>query len=234
MVQVTRSRPRFPDGRPDPTSLAPVKITQLAALLAAAALLAGCGDSGGNAATTDPNVAASAPVPGVTLPPGALVEQVLRPDEVPAGMVPILQGSGPRDAKVVASYSGSGPAAAEAEARLKAHKFQSAYVAQYANAATAQVIVVVVSRFATPADAAADFADDIKSSQGKTVPTATTIGEQSAVTTQPLPGTPKTDLVLVRFRRDSRTWSLAYRAPTTADVQLPIQLATSLLARTSP
>jgi hypothetical protein len=210
-----------------------VKITHAPTLLLAAALLAGCGGGSDTPTATDPDVAASAPLPGVTLPPGALVDQVLRPDEVPAGMVPILQGSGPRDAKVVASYSGTGAAATAAEARLRAHKFQAAYVAQYANEATAQVIVVVVSRFATPADAAADFADDIKSSQGKTVPTATTIGEQSTVTTQPLPGTPKTDLVLVRFRRDARTWSLAYRAPTTADVQLPIQLATSLLARTS-
>jgi hypothetical protein len=222
-----------------------VKIALLVPILVAPLLLSGCSDDGTTATpqgTENPDVAASAPIAGVTLPPDVLVDQVLRPDEVPAGMVPIILGSGPRDANVVASYSGTGTDAAAAEARLKAHGFQSAYVAQYANQATAQVIVVLASRFATAANAAADFGDDLKgSSGGKTVP-STTVGDESAVTVQTFAGTPKTataaatpktDLVLVRFRRGTTTWSLAYRAPSAADVQLPIQLARVLLARTA-
>ncbi|MCW2544682.1 MAG: hypothetical protein JWM40_2234 [Frankiales bacterium] len=222
-----------------------MKIALLVPILVAPLLLSGCTDDGTTATpqgTENPDVAASAPIAGVTLPPDALVDQVLRPDEVPAGMVPILLGSGPRDAKVVASYSGTGATATAAAARLKAHSFQSAYVAQYANQATAQVIVVLASRFGTPANAAADFGDDLRgSTSGKAVPSAT-VGDESAVTVQTLPGTPKTakaaatpktDLVLVRFRRGAMTWSLAYRAPSPADVQLPIQLATRLLARTA-
>jgi hypothetical protein len=219
-----------------------VKITQLAALLTAPVLLAGC--SGGSTSgatptgTDNPDVAASAPLPGVTLPPDALVDLVLRPDEVPAGMVPILNGTGPRDAKVVASYSGTGAQAAAAEARLKAHHFQSAYVVQYANQATAQVIVVLASRFADPASAAADFGDDLKADAGTVVPKET-IGDESRVTVQTFPAsagppkTPATDLVLVRFRRGLTTWSLAYRAPSTASVQLPVDLAKKLLGRTT-
>lgn len=208
-------------------------IYRLLALVVAPILLAGC--SGGSPTavpqgTDNPDVAASAPVPGVSLPPGALVDQVLRPDEVPAGMVPILKGSGPRDVAVVAGYSGSGPAAAAAEARLKAHAFVGAYVAQYANQGTGQVISILASRFGSAASAAADFTDDLRGPQGKTVPTAM-LGEQSAVTVQSVPGR-TADLVLVRFRRGTTTWSLAYQAPAPADAQLPITLARTLLTRT--
>ena len=211
-----------------------MKTTRLLPLAVAAAVLTGC--SGGGSATpqgTDnPDVAASAPVPGVSLPPGALVDQVLRPDEVPAGMVPILKGSGPRDIHVVASYSGTGPAAAAAEAKLKAHAFVAAYVAQYANQSTAQVLSIVASQFGTAAGAKADFADDLKGAQGTTV-AAPTLGEQSTVTIEPRPGAATSDLVLVRFRRGTTTWSRAYEAPSPANAQLPIQLAKALLARTA-
>jgi hypothetical protein len=205
------------------------------ALVAAAALLTSCSGGGGAAVpqgTDNPDIAASAPIPGVSLPAGELVDQVLKPDEVPAGMVPIVKGSGPRDAKVVASYSGTGAAAASAEARLKAHQFVSAYVAQYANLSTGQVLSMVVSRFGSAPAAAADFADDLKGNQGKTV-ASPTLGEQSAVTVQSVPGTPASELVLVRFRRGTMTWSLAYKARTPADAQLPIQLAQKVLGRTA-
>lgn len=199
------------------------------------ALMVGC--SGGTSravpqGTENPDVAASAPLPGVTLPPGGLRDQVLLPEEVPAGMVPILKGSGPRTASVVAGYSGTGATAAAAEARLTAHKFVSAYVGQYANLSTGQVISVLASQFADARSAAADFTDDIKTPQGKTVPHET-IGEQSAVTIQDMPGTPKAQLVLVRFRRATMTWSLAYKANAPADATLPITLAGTLLGRTA-
>lgn len=210
-----------------------MKITQRLPLLVAAAVLAGCSASGSATpqGTDNPDVAASAPIPGVTLPADALRDLVVRPDEVPAGMVPVLKGSGPRDAHVVAGYSGTGAAAAAAEARLHSHGFVSAYVGQYANPTTGQILSMLASRFATAAGAAADFADDIKGNQGKTV-AGPTIGEQSAVTVQAVPGSPASELVLVRFRRGTTTWSLAYKARTPADAALPIALARTVLTRT--
>lgn len=212
-----------------------MKINRLLPLVVAPLLLTACSGESGTATprgTDNPDVAASAPLPGVTLPPDALVDQVVRPDEVPAGMVPVLKGTGPRDAHVVASYSGTGPAATSAEARLKAHGFVSAYVVQYANPNTGQVLSMVASRFGSAAGAAADLADDLKGNQGKSV-VSPVIGEQSAVTVQAVPGTPPSDLVLVRFRRGTMTWSLAYKAVTPADAQLGITLAQKVLGRTS-
>lgn len=133
---------------------------------------------------------------------------------------------------MVASYSGTGQVAIDAEARLRSHAFQDAYVAQYANQGTGQVLSVLASRFGSAEAATADFADDVKAPQGKTVATPV-IGEQSAVTVQSTPGGAKTDLVLVRFRRGTTTWSLAYQAPAPADAQVAIGLARTLLSRTA-
>lgn len=200
----------------------------LAALLLGAA---GCsGDTPDSQPT--PGTAASSPLPGVTLPPGALAEQVLQPDEVPPGMLPILKGSGPRTISVVAGYSGSGAAQAAAQQRLSAHGFTGAYVAQYANPANGQVLSVLASRFSTAKGARDDFADDLKGGSGKPVVTPT-IGEQSSVTQQPLKEKPPAELVIVRFRRGTTTWSLAYKAPAPVEAQLAIDLAQKLLARTA-
>lgn len=193
-------------------------------------LLASC--SGGSTPTTDPDVAASAPVPGLTLPPDTLATLVSQPDEVPAGMVPLAAGSGARDLAVVAGYSGTGAAEKAAEAKLKAHGFVKAYVAQYASESTGQVLSILVSEFATAAGATADLADDLKAAQGKSV-SAATLGEQSAVTQQDIPGSIASQLVIARFRRGVDTWSLAYKAGPTADPQVAIGLATKLLSRTA-
>lgn len=204
---------------------------RLVALAAAPLLLVGCsgGSQSPHSSSTDADVAASAPVPGVTLPPDALVDLVLHPDEVPAGMVPLIKGSGPRTLGVVAGYSGNGTAAA---AKLSAHGFRGAYVAQYANQRTGQVLSILASQFGAVAGATADFADDLRSPQGKAVATPT-LGEQSSVTIQSIPGSVASQLVLVRFRRGTTTWSLAYKAGPTADPRVAIDLATKLLARTA-
>ncbi len=202
----------------------------LLALLAAPLLLAGC--SGGSATPVqDPQAAASAPVPGVTLPPDALAELVPLPSEVPAGTVPVLSGSGPRDLATVAGYSGTGATATAAAAKLTAHGFVKAYVGQYANPSTGQVLSVLASTFGSVAGATADFADDQAAASGKKVATPT-LGDASSVTVQDVPGTPAKQLVLVRFRRGSTTWSLAYQAGPTADPKVGIDLAAALLKRT--
>ena len=214
-----------------PTTLPDVRTRGLVALAVTPWLLVGCAGAA-SAPKVNPDVAASAPVPGVTLPPDSLVDLVLRPDEVPAGMVPLLNGSGPRTLSVVAGYSGSGATETTAEAKLTAHGFVKAYVAQYANQGTGQVLSILASQFGTSAGAKADFADDLLGATGKNV-VAPTLGEQSAVTLQSIQGSVASELVLVRFRRGTTTWSLAYKAGPTADAQVAIDLAKRLLARTS-
>jgi hypothetical protein len=202
--------------------------TRWATLALLPALLVGC--SNDTTPAPDPGVAASAPLPGVTLPPDALRDLVPAPDEVPAGMTPLLAGSGPRDLAVVAGYSGTGADAKAAEKKLSDHGFVKAYVAQYANQATAQSITVLVSEFAAANGAAADLTDDIEAFNGKVVPTET-LGEQSQVSIQETPGAGASQLVLVRFRKGVHTWLVSYSATPTADPKVATDLAALLLAR---
>ena len=203
----------------------------LAALAVLPCLLVGCSHSG-SPDLSDPTVQASAPVPGITLPPGTLSNLVPTPEEVPAGMVPVLQGSGPRTLEVVASYSGTGAAAARAAESLRAHGFQDAYVAQYANQATGQVVSVVVSQFATKDGATSDFSDDERGTSG-TIVSAETVGDASTVTTQAVPGKVASELTLLRFIKGTDTWVIAYQAAPKADPAVPIGLAKTILARTT-
>lgn len=214
----------------DPTLPYPAVVisTRWAALVLLPALLTGCSDS--TSPSADPGVAASAPLPGVTLPPDSLRTLVPAPDEVPAGMTPLLTGSGPRDLAVVASYSGTGPEAEAARTKLTAHGFSKAYVAQYANQMTAQSITVLVSEFRDARGAAADLTDDIEAFNGKVVPTET-LGEQSQVSIQETPGAGASQLVLVRFRKGVHTWLVSYSATPTADPKVATDLAELLLSR---
>jgi hypothetical protein len=201
-----------------------------AVLLAVPLLLAGCSDS--KVGTVDPNAAASAPVPGITLPPGTLSDLVPSPSEVPAGMVPVVLGSGTRTLEQVAGYSGPGATQTAAAAALRTHGFQEAYVGQYANQTTGQVLSVVAVRFATKEGAIADFSDDQKNTSGTAV-SAETLGDASSVTTQTIQGSVSSQLVLVRFLRGTDTWVLAYQAAPAADPAVAVQLAKALLARTA-
>jgi len=201
-----------------------------AALLALPLLLtAACSDE---SPAGDAQAAASAPVPGVSLPAGALSRFVPAPDEVPAGMVPVILGSGPRTLDQVAGYSGTGDTKTQAAEALRAHGFQDAYVAQYANQSTGQVLSVVVSRFATAEGATADFSDDQKGTAGTPIATET-LGDTSSVTRQAIAGSVPSELVLVRFQRGTDTWVLAYQAAPKADPAVAVELAKRLLARTS-
>jgi hypothetical protein len=201
-----------------------------AVLLAVPLLLAGCSSSKGG--LDDPNAAASAPVPGITLPPGTLSDLVPSPSEVPAGMVPVVLGSGSRTLEQVAGYSGSGATETAAATALREHGFQEAYVGQYANQTTGQVLSVVAVRFATKEGATTDFSDDQKNTSGTAV-SAETLGDASSVTTQTIKGSVSSQLVLVRFLRGTDTWVLAYQAAPTADPAVAVQLAKALLARTA-
>ena len=202
----------------------------LAAVAVVPCLLVGCSDDG-SPDLSDPKAQASAPIPGVTLPPGGLLELVPTPEEVPAGMVPVVQGSGPRSLDVVAGYSGTGAAATRAAASLREHGFADAYVAQYANQTTGQVLSVVVSRFASASGASADFSDDQKGTSGKIIPSEQ-LGDASSVTSQTVPGSVASELVLVRFVRGTDTWVIAYQAAPKADPAVPVGLAKTILART--
>lgn len=172
------------------------------------------------------DVAVSAPVPGVTLPPDELRELVPTPAEVPAGMTPILTATGPRDAKAIAAFSADPVAAGKA---LAANGFRRAYVAQYAHPATGEVLSVVAVRFATAKGATADLAADLKASSGTRVALAA-VGDQSAATTQPLPKDGG-ELLTLRFRSGPTTWLVAYGKKPTPDSAVALRLAKALVSR---
>lgn len=199
----------------------------LAAALVTGCLLAGCGGDTEPAATpqTPSESALNAPVPGVTLPADPLLPLVPAPDEVPAGMVPLLAGSGSRDVKAIAEFSAD-PAAAQAA--LTEHGFQNAYVAQYASPTDDRVLSVVVARFADAAGAQADLESDLTGSAGDLVEVPT-VGDASQVRRQPLPGDEEGELVTVRFRKGATTWLLAYGNRPTADPQVAVDLARDLV-----
>ena len=208
------------------------------ALVAAVAgvVLTGCGGSSSppaSSTTASPSPEApSSAAPEISLPAGPLRELVPASRDLPAGMVPILAGTGPRDVRVVSGYSAD-PAAAQKS--LVAHGVQAAYVAQYADPATGRVLSVVVTRFATPAGATADLAGDLAASAGTKV-TAPVVGEQSEVRRQPVPqaakaSAPPAELVTVRFRKAATTWLVAFSASPTADPEVALGVAKVLVAR---
>ena len=201
--------------------------------LVACLALAGCGGSSApSAASASPEPPSSA-APEIALPAGPLRELVPASHDLPAGMVPILAGTGPRDVRAVAGYSAD-PTAAQKQ--LVAHGFKTSYVAQYADPATGRVLSVVVTRFATPAGATADLTGDLAGSGGAKV-AARTVGEQSEVRRQPLPQASGTgtaapgQLVTVRFRKGDTTWLVAYGATPTADPQVALHIAQVVAAR---
>lgn len=202
--------------------------------LALPLLLGACSGGSDGAAPSPPPF--TAPAPGVSLPPDALSTLVPAPDEVPAGMVLIVKGSGARDLMTVAGYSASGTGATAtaqvnaAAAKLRAHGFQRAYVAQYADTASGAVLSVVASRYGTAAGAAADYADDSKASTGAHA-MVERVGEATSATVQTLPGSVSAQLLLLRFRQGATTWSLAFKAAPKADPAVAVALAKLLVAR---
>jgi hypothetical protein len=192
-------------------------------------VLSGCGGSSDAPVASASPEAPSAAAPDIVLPAGALRELVPGSRDLPAGMVPLVAGTGPRDVKAVAGYSAD-PAAAEKA--LVAHGFRTAYVAQYADPATGRVLSVVVTRFAAAAGAKADLTGDLAGSAGSPLPTPV-VGEQSEVRRQPLPQASASpgQLVTVRFRKGATTWLVAYGATPTADVAVAVDLARTLATR---
>jgi hypothetical protein len=191
-----------------------------------AALLAGCTAEDPTLAPP-PSAAASpslaGPAADVALPDGALRDRVPAPADVPLGLVPLLQGSGPRTAEEVAAFSADPQAAA---ADLRARGFQDAYAAQYAAPGTAQALTVVVVRFADEAGAAADLAADAATATGEPVPAR--VGDASDVRRLGLDDPPGTELVTVRTRRGPLTWLVAWRSTAPADAEVPLQVARAL------
>ncbi len=191
----------------------------------------GCADDPPPVVQPEPpsSSALSEPVPGLSLPADPLRPLVPTPEEVPAGMVPLLSGSGSRDAGAIAEFSAD-PAAAAAS--LAEHRFRSAYIAQYAHPSDGRVLSVVVARFADAAGATADLDSDLAGSSGDVV-AVEDIGEASQARRQPLPGDEPGELVTLRFRQGSTTWLLAYGARPTADPQIAVELARPLVERTT-
>lgn len=195
-------------------------------VLGAVCGLAGCsGDD--PAARPAPRASAVAELP---LPADALTDLVPAPEEVPAGMVPLLTSTGKRDLAAVAAYSADPAAAAKA---LSEHRFQNAYVAQYADPNGPRVLSVVVSRFADAAGAGADLTGDLAASSGELLDLAR-LGEVSQARRQALPGASGGsggELLTLRFRQGRTTWLLAYGDQPRADPQVATALGRLLVDR---
>ena len=207
------------------------RVTSTSAALAIV-LLPGCaGDEPRAQASPEPPSASAlmAPVPGITLPPDPLRPLVPAPEEVPAGMVPLLAASGSRDAAAIAAFSAD---QAAAQKTLTEHGFASAYVAQYAHPSDGRVLSAVVVRFADAAGAKADLEGDLAGGPGEVL-AVETLGDASQVRRQALPGDAEGELITLRFRQGSTTWLLAYGARPTADPQVVVELARPLLERTT-
>jgi hypothetical protein len=209
--------------------------SRAAGTLALTLLLAGISGCSDQAPGNQPEVPISAavgdPLPGVMLPEDPLRPLVPTPEEVPSGMVPLLSGSGSREAAAIAEFSADPAAAAVA---LEEHGFRSAYVAQYAHPDDGRVLSVVVVRFADAAGAAADLAEDLEGDLAGApaeVVAVDPLGEQSQVRRQPLPGEDEGELITLRFRQGATTWLLAYGAQPLADPQVVVGLARPLLER---
>lgn len=171
-------------------------------------------------------------LPEISLPADALTNLVPAPAEVPAGMVPLLTSTGKRDLAAVAAYSADPAAAAKA---LSEHRFQNAYVAQYADPNGPKVLSVVVSRFADAAGADADLTGDLAASSGELLDLAH-LGEASQSRRQALPDGSGGELLTLRFRQGRTTWLLAYGDRPRAEPQVALALGRLLVdrARTTP
>ena len=198
---------------------------RVSGVVVAGCVLAGCSSQ----EPPGPDDVPAGAVPEVSLPADTLTPLVPAPDEVPAGMVPLLTGSGPRDAAAVAAYSADPAAAAAA---LAEHRFQSAYVAQYADPNGPQVLSVVVARFADVAGATADLQGDLVASSGDALEVGA-VGETSQAGRQALPGATAGELVTLRFRQGRTTWLLAYGNQPQADPQVAVGLGRLLVERAS-
>ena len=193
------------------------------------------------------------PVVAVTLPPASLADQVLQPDDVPDGLVPLLAQTGKADINRIAGFSSD---SAAAEKSLIAHGFLDAYVVQYGDPKSGRYIVNVVTTFETEEGATADLTADLEAARGSGTPfPVSDLGDQAGglragpvATTPAAPGTPSasatatgtapaatpaqsSDLVTVRWRRGATTWLLAVGAPGTVEQDAVVQLARIVLDR---
>ena len=201
-------------------------------LLALAA--AGCSEQrpalepapGATATTTSASASPSSSA-APALPEGPLRDLVPAPDEVPTGLEPVLDGSGPRGAADVAAFSAD-PATASTE--LARNGFQSAYVAQYASRTDLRSLTVVAVRFAGPDGARADLDGDVAATGGTPVD-APRVGDASDVRRIELPEGEAAELLTVRFRVGSTTWLVAWRATRPADAEVALGIARELAGR---
>ncbi|MFP5219900.1 MAG: hypothetical protein ACLGIG_09215 [Actinomycetes bacterium] len=178
-------------------------------------------------ATASPTDSTPTAAASIDLPAGPLRELVPAPDEVPDGLEPVMEGSGPRDAAEVAAFS-SDPSAASTQ--LARHGFEAAYVAQYASRTDLRSLTVVVVRFADAGGARADLDGDVSASGGTAVD-APTIGDASDARRLALPDAEAAELLTVRFRKGATTWLVAWRATRPADAAVPLAVAEALAER---
>lgn len=190
---------------------------RLGSLLLAAALLAGCSDG-------DPDATPSTPAVVLTLPAGTLSALPVQPNEVPAGLVPILSQTGPADLAKIASFSADPATASQA---LRDHGFVDAYVATYGDPDSGRIITSVVARFATVAGATADLTGDLESAKETGTPfDVSGLGDQAGGVRGKLdPKAGTGELITIRWRIAETTYLVAVGAPNDVDDEAVVTLA---------
>lgn len=173
--------------------------------------------------------AEGAAAPG-SLPPGALVELVPSPAELPAGYAVLDGSAGAADAAAVAELSSDPSAAA---ALLQRSRFTDAYSAEYGEEQTGAFISVVVLRFGDAAGAT----DYLASRRSEITPATTNapmprVGDESFAYSEQLPEGDVTEIVSMLVRVRDLVWVIETGGQETTDTALANDIAKKMVRRT--
>ena len=186
------------------------------------------GSPAGTVATT---AATASGAVDAALPPGALVELVPVPAELPEGLSPLPDGAGPLDVRAVAELDGDPAATLKT---LQRTGFRDGYSAAYTDADTGAFVSVVVLRFETGQGSRDAFAQQMGPLRASREPLAlVSIGDESAAWREQATDGDVAQTVTVRFRVRELTWWVSAGGFAAADLGVASDVAARLARRTS-
>ena len=176
--------------------------------LAVALLLLACTSCAPDRQPTTPSPAASSPTAmtptAAALPPGALVELVPLPEELPAGMTAVADSAGPLDIEAVA---GLVPDSDAARTELVRNDFRDGYTADFSDAASGAFVSVLVLRYGAAYGASRQVAfERAQPDQGAAPVPVAAIGDVSSAKRERVREADVAEFVSVRFRGREIVW----------------------------
>jgi hypothetical protein len=179
-------------------------------------------------ASVDPSVSASPAAP-TALPPGALVELVPSPADVPPGYDAAEGTTGPLGLTEVADLADDPEAAQRA---LGINGFKDGYSADYGNEQTGAFISVLVQRFTNEAGAKADYARQVSESVASSDPLSIApVGDESSAFVEKVPEGDVAEIVSVRFRVRDLVWLVETGGQDSPDTTLARDIAARLAGK---